>query len=745
MPLAGDTLKRGLKALEGDELLAWPRSAATSLAGRPGRPHRIRGQAQPPVTQIPGRRRTGGLFECRGKCAARQAGLQQSLPQIRCPDRRARSSQSCMPAVRCPAAQPRPLQPGAMAELNVAALAGALRARFDIVQLLSVDGRGGWEVVLHVLQRSMFKLVTADALEALLWVHERHRAAMAVAVQGAVDSNAEWKGVCDVVIDPSVSWTVEVLVTPLQKLRSRSCLLTAQRVRESERAALESDRRGLWTLAASAAGLGLVVVESSAAAVKLDDTAAHQLGLPDAAEAGLSVHEWINRFLAEDRERLVSLVETVPTAGQTHSLSVRMQRRDGRHNRVLELSFRGSGDGTRWVGASRDVTQERSLEELRRKKVAAERANRAKTEFMSQVSHELRTPLNGILGFAQLMLMDKENPLSGEQLRRAEVLNYSGGRLLGLINQLLEVSRIEQGRRSMRIRSVNVASVFRRSLEQLQPMADRSNVSIETLIEQPERAAVRADAAALEQVVLNLVSNAIKYNRPEGQVSLSFSSEDRSVIRVEDTGRGMTDSEMGRLFEPFNRLSAQHSKVPGHGLGLTITRKLVESMDGELKVESTRGVGSIFSVYLPEANPSRVDTAETLSLELPSGPASPEERSVLYVEDDEVNKLLMEQVFLTQPGWVLRTVGTGAEGLRSAVEDRPQLILLDLNLPDMTGIEVRRALRADRRTRGIPCVAVSADAMPGQVRKVLAEGFEEHWAKPLDLPLLLKRLKERLA
>lgn len=631
-----------------------------------------------------------------------------------------------------------------MAELNVASLARALRGRFEVVQRFCVDSAGQWEVVLHSPQRSTFKRVTADALEPLAWVHERHRTTVATAVQRAVEAHADWKGVCDFASEPSVSWPVEVIVTSLEG--PRSCLLTARRlVRESGELSVGPDRRGLWILAASAAGLGLVVIEPDAAEVKLDDTAAAQIGLPDSAEGVFSVDAWIGQFVAEDRARLLSLVETVPTAGQTHALSARTQRREGRHNRVLDLSFRASNDGMRWVGASRDVTQERTLGELRRKKVAAERANKAKSEFMSHVSHELRTPLNGILGFAQLMLMDRENPLTGEQLRRAEVLTYSGQRLLGLINQLLEISRIEQGRRSMKMGSVNVASVFRLSVDQLQPMADRANVVVEILVDHPERAAVRADRAALEQVLVNLLSNAIKYNRPGGRVSLTFSREDRGVICVKDTGRGLTGPELRRLFEPFNRLWAQHSKVSGHGLGLAITRKLVEAMDGELTIESTRGVGSVFSVHLPEASHSRFDATETVPLELPSGWDSLEGRRVLYVDDDEVNTLLMRQVFLTQPEWELRTVGTGAEALRSAVRDKPQLILLDLNLPDMTGIEVRRALRSDAGTRDIPCVAVSADAMPGQVKKVLAEGFEEHWAKPLDLPRILRKLKQRLA
>lgn len=631
-----------------------------------------------------------------------------------------------------------------MTPLTPASLVRSLASRFEYTQIFVRDEAGHWEI--HSCPRASGAATapTTDLLAALSWLDERHCTMIGAAIHRALHGAKAWSGRCSSANAANGVEDLEIELTPLDGDVAESCLLTASRVPAGARAATD-DRHEPWTLAASAAGLGLVVVDRQSRELRLDAAAAGQLGMA-ASDTVLPVDDWLDLLAAEDRLRAFTLlVESSPDSQKTHSLAVRSERREGRLARTLELSFRGSADGTRWVGSSRDVTQERSLEEMRRKKLAAERANKAKSEFMSHVSHELRTPLNGILGFAQLMLLEKENPLTGEQLKRAEVLMYSGQRLLGLIDQLLEIARIEQGRRSIRVRSVNVASVLRRAVEQLQPMAERANVTLTVEIERPERAAVRADPAALEQVVVNLVSNAIKYNRPKGQVRLAYASDEGGAIRVEDTGRGLSDSEMGRLFEPFNRLGAQHSKVPGHGLGLAITRKLVEAMDGELRVQSTPGVGSIFSVHLLIASASKFDATETLPLDLPSAWDAQELHKVLYVEDDEVNTLLMEQIFATQPSWSLSTVASGTEALQSAVLEGPQLILLDLNLPDMSGFEVFKRLQADPRTKHIPCVAVSADAMPVQVRKTLAEGFDDHWAKPLDLPLVLRKLKERLA
>jgi signal transduction histidine kinase/CheY-like chemotaxis protein len=634
-----------------------------------------------------------------------------------------------------------------MKKLALESLVSSLAGRFEVVQTFTCDEAGNWEIYSGPSARCEQAVPACDLLATLAWLDEAQRTMVGSAIYRAVKAAAGWSGRCGMTDAVGVSQGLDVEVTPLGFPLANSCLLIARRCPGfGADGNGGSDRQEQWALAAPAAGLGLVIVERADRVVRLDATAARQLGITVESEIVLPVSDWLNLLASEVRRRVFSLlVESGPDAHRIHSLSVPTERREGRTARMLELSLRGSANGTRWIGASRDVTKERLLEDFRRKKLAAERANKAKSEFMSQVSHELRTPLNGILGFAQLMLLEKHNALTGEQLKRAEVLMYSGQRLLGLIDQLLEVARVEHGRHSLKLRSVNVASILQRTVEQLQPMAERSNVALIVEIERPERAAVRADPAALEQVIVNLAANAIKYNRPNGYVRLAFGRDNGGVVLVEDSGRGMTDSEMGRLFEPFNRLNAQHSKVPGYGLGLAISRKLVEAMGGELRVQSTPEVGSAFSVHLPMASVSRFDATETLPLELPTVSDDQRLHKVLYVEDDEVNTLLMQQVFATQPRWSLLTVTSGVEAMRSAVREGPHLILLDLHLPDMSGLEVFKRLQVDSRTKLIPCIAVSADAMPAQVRRALSEGFDEHWSKPLDLHSVLRKLKEKLA
>ncbi len=338
-----------------------------------------------------------------------------------------------------------------MTPLTPASLVRSLASRFEYTQIFVRDAAGQWEI--HSCSRAGAATATptTDLLAALSWLDERHCTMIGAAIHRALKGAKAWSGRCSSANAANGVEDLEIELTPLDGDAAESCLLTARRV---PLAAASDDRHEPWTLAASAAGLGLVVVDRQSREVRLDAAAAGQLGLV-ASDTVLPVDDWLELLATEDRLRAFALlIETHPDAQKTHSLAVRSERREGRIARTLELSFRGSADGTRWVGASRDVTQERSLEELRRKKLAAERANKAKSEFMSHVSHELRTPLNGVLGFAQLMLLEKDNPLTGEQLKRAEVLMYSGQRLLGLIDQLLEIARIEQGRRSIRVRSV---------------------------------------------------------------------------------------------------------------------------------------------------------------------------------------------------------------------------------------------------------------------------------------------------
>ena len=502
-------------------------------------------------------------------------------------------------------------------------------------------------------------------------------------------------------------------------------------------------RQERWQLATAAADIGVVEFDVAGGTLLLDAVACRHHGLPPAshlieaaawmalvveADRGAARALWLPTVLAEDRMRLSLVVDADAPHGP----------------RTLEFVLQAVDGQQRLVGTCMDVTQRQTLDALKRDKRDAEKASRSKSEFMSRVSHELRTPLNGILGFAQLMAQDNEAPLAPAQAQRLEVLRHSGSRLLALIDQLLEVSRIEQGRLRLRHRSVDVRLLVDRCANEMTPLAQQRG--IELLVQIPPNAPpVRADADALEQVLTNLLSNAIKYNRPRGRVRVRFEAAEQGVLTVDDTGIGMSEDQLGKLFEPYNHLGAEGTDTHGSGLGLPITRKLVRAMGGKIDVLSRPGKGSRFAVSLPLAKTGKARPPQgdgPLKPELPSLWDNGALQVVLYVEDDEVNTILMEQIFRSQPNWRLLTATNGTEGLEIADNHALSLVLLDLNLPGLSGFEVLERLRAQDHTRHLRCIALSADALPQQIQQAIAAGFDDYWTKPIDVAVVIGKLKD---
>jgi signal transduction histidine kinase/CheY-like chemotaxis protein len=401
--------------------------------------------------------------------------------------------------------------------------------------------------------------------------------------------------------------------------------------------------------------------------------------------------------------------------------------------------------GTLWHGFSADVSDRKEAELLRRDKDAAERANRAKNEFLSRVSHELRTPLNGILGFAQLMSLDRVNPLAPEQQRRLDSVLRAGRHLLELINDVLDVARIESEDFSLQPATFDAWAAIGECLSLIQPLADRAEVRLPASAEHAP-CWVRADPRAFEQVLMNLLSNAIKYNRPGGDVEVSVAAHEARVqIAVRDSGRGISAEQQAALFQPFNRLGAEQSRTEGSGLGLVISRRLVEAMGGSLSLHSEPGRGSTFSVELPAGDASgSVAPQPPFARTAPGGlPAVP--RDVLYIEDEPLNAVLMEEVFRARPHWTLHVAEDGTHGACLAREMHPDLVLIDMNLPDMSGLALIHRLRDDPATRGLRCIALSADAMAEQIDAALAAGFDDYWTKPIDVKRVLSDLTRLLA
>ncbi|MBT9524843.1 MAG: response regulator [Rhizobacter sp.] len=515
--------------------------------------------------------------------------------------------------------------------------------------------------------------------------------------------------------------------------------------KEIELALRSSEER--WSLAAEAAGIGIAELDLERGLMNFDARACanHGLKFP---QSHYALTDWVAAIHPDDRYGVQARLEQALATGGMLEARYRLQRPDSSEVATLEIFARctlGSGQRvTGMVGTCRDVTQQAAHEQLRSDKEAAERASRAKSEFLSRVSHELRTPLNGILGFAQLMAIDRVHPLAADQARRLDSVLRAGRHLLELINDMLNLARIEQEDFSLQRSPVNLAATLQTCFSLIQPLADSAGVR---LAAPPKRAHwAQADARAVEQVLLNLLSNAIKYNRPAGSVRVVLSRSGEHVqVAVSDDGEGLSEAQQSRLFQPFNRLGAEQRRVEGTGLGLVIARELAASMQGELQVHSEPGHGSTFTLRLPAgvAPSGRRHTDQVEAADVSQSPAA--QRQVLYIEDEPLNVLLMQEVFKARPQWALQVATDGGSGLDAARAQRYDLLLIDMNLPDMNGLELIRTLRADPRTSGLQCIALSADAMQSQIDAALAAGFDGYWTKPINVAHILDGLGQALA
>jgi signal transduction histidine kinase/CheY-like chemotaxis protein len=388
--------------------------------------------------------------------------------------------------------------------------------------------------------------------------------------------------------------------------------------------------------------------------------------------------------------------------------------------------------------------QARLEEGQRRAREAAEEANRSKSEFLSRMSHELRTPLNAVLGFAQLLEVEELGDANHDSVRQI----IRGGRhLLDLINEVLDITRIETGAFQLSPEPVLVSEALADVTALTGPLASQAGVHLVSGSSSRCNVHVLADRQRLNQILLNLISNAIKYNRPGGTVSVTCEPGDGATLRigVHDTGPGIRPEHIDLLFTPFERLGAEQTTVEGTGIGLALSRRLAEAMGGTLDVDTTPGQGSTFWLTLPvvEAPVDRYERLHGGVTEPAAAPGRPI-RTVLYIEDNLANLRLVERILASDPSVELVAAMQGRLGVDLAREHRPALILLDLHLPDLSGDEVLRQLRDDPATRGIPVAILSADATPGQVRRLLAEGAHSYLTKPLDVAEL-RQLVETVA
>jgi PAS domain S-box-containing protein len=393
--------------------------------------------------------------------------------------------------------------------------------------------------------------------------------------------------------------------------------------------------------------------------------------------------------------------------------------------------------------AARDITERKRLDQVLQEsniamesaKSAAEKANLAKSDFLSSMSHELRSPLNAILGFAQLMESAAPPPTDAQRESIAQILQ-AGWHLLKLINEILDLAVIESGKVSLSPESVSLSEIVSECQAMLEPQAQQRGIRM-TFPRFDTPLFVRADRTRLKQIVVNLLSNAIKYNRTQGTVTVdcTVGAPGRMRLSVADTGEGLSPEKLAQLFQPFNRLGQEAGGVAGTGIGLVVTKRLVELMEGVLGVESTVGEGSVFWCELvasaaPKlvAEPGAVTTLAGQPL-----PAGARLRTLLYVEDNPANLRLVEQLIARRPDLRLLTAVNGTLGLGIARSSQPTIILMDINLPDISGIDALKILREEPATAHIPVVALSANAMPRDIAMGLERGFFRYLTKPIKV------------
>ncbi len=403
-----------------------------------------------------------------------------------------------------------------------------------------------------------------------------------------------------------------------------------------------------------------------------------------------------------------------------------------------------SGEFRHFVLTARDITDLKELQEsLRKAKEEAEQASKAKSDFLSSMSHELRTPMNAILGFTQLLEYEKDS-LTTSQNESVEEILKAGNHLLTLINEILDLARIEAGKLTVSLEPVEVQPVIEEVLGIISPLASNKRIKIDHNLDLCNGIYVYADRIRLKQVLLNLLSNAVKYNQDEGCIRVDCSVKDgKAHFLVEDTGVGIDDQEIDQIFEPFTRILDERI-IEGTGIGLTLSKQLIALMNGTISVKSELGEGSTFWIELPAVENISTNQIHEVEEESTVLIGSEERKSLLYIEDNPANLHLVQKLISHKSNIDFMSAMNGEIGLELAQAHRPDLILVDLNLPGLDGYDVLSKIKDHPSTKEIPVIAISANAMPRDIEKGIAAGFQDYLTKPLEVTTFLEVLQKHL-
>ena len=516
----------------------------------------------------------------------------------------------------------------------------------------------------------------------------------------------------------------------------------AEKQRLAEQALATAEER--WKFALEGSGDGVWDWDAQSNKVFYSPRWKNMMGYAE-HEIGDSVEEWTSRIHPDHQPQMMAELRR-HLRGETplYQSEHRVRHRDGHDIWILDrgkvVSRNADGRPLRVVGTQSDITSGKRAEQALRDKQAAELANRAKTQFLSRMSHEMRTPLNAVIGFAQLMRMEARAGDTSRVEGHAEHMLHAGQHLLALINDVLDLQKVEEGGLSLDLGPVDLAETVAGTLELLEPAARERQVWFETRLE--PGVWVKADPQRLRQVVLNIASNAVKYNHPGGTVKVHVESrpQRRLCLCIEDSGAGMTAAQMSLLFQPFERLGKETSSIEGTGLGLIIARSLTQAIGGSLEVQSVPGRGTQVYIELPRDDPP--DTEFTPLSDSPESTDNVTSNSaplrMLYVEDNRINAILFEGALRMHNSSVeLRVAEDGEEALAIAEEWVPEVLVLDAHLPGMSGFDVLRQLRTMPGLSTVPAYMCSADAMPEDVQRAYEAGFIGYWTKPIDIATVL--------
>lgn len=516
--------------------------------------------------------------------------------------------------------------------------------------------------------------------------------------------------------------------------------------RKASEAALDASRRELQ----AALDANQLIMDNSQDVICTIDEQGRFLSANAACEElwGYKADELVGRryidfVFEEDRPMTEAAAKGMLATGKVTDFVNRYVRKDGTLVDVLWSASWSAKDRIMFCVAH-DVTDRARIEKaLREAKEEADRANHAKSDFLSRMSHELRTPLNSILGFGQLL--DRQSPTETQRPRIRYILS-AGRHLLNLINEVLDISRIEAGTLQLSVEPVCVEEAIGEALDLMRPIAAERTIALAATCSLDKTTYVLADRQRLKQVLLNLLSNAVKYTAVKGSVTVSFSDDGKGITRlsVRDTGAGIPVEKLARLFTPFDRLGAEQSAVEGTGLGLALCQRLVQAMNGSIGVNSTLGGGSTFWLDLPHAKSPLQTLTVTRGPSASEQQLAEESRRILYIEDNFSNVTLVDQMLAERPALELMTAMQGRVGLELARQHAPDLILLDLHLPDMPGWQVLAQLKADQLTREIPVIIISADATSPQIKRLLSAGARAYLTKPIDIAEFFRVIEDAL-